>query len=523
MRFRRTANPPRVWSPGESLLVDFSSVNVIALLGALLLAGLAATPFWGMALVAFIVAALGLTQSATYAFLTSSFPRDGGDYIILRRLLSPSVAAVIAFAGSVGSGALFLVVGAWFAARVSVGPVLIASGAALRVPSLVRLGEWMTSPVGLLAAGLVLIAVGAGANLLRLSTVALLGRRALLVGLAATAVLLVCLALSRTQLQSYALRALSVSASVHPRDGVGHGGVDWAALRLLPLVALGFIHPGWSAFLAGEVKLAGRVRAQWWALAGAKGAALLAFAGVVVIVHWLVPPAGFWAALLAVQDPHWLAGAVPRAGHGGVWWLALAGLALAANLWLVLWATGLTLSATRVLLGLSWDGLLPRWVASLDARSGAPARAVGLFAALCAGTLVACWPLGVGGELTTAAVLSAISCGAMGLAAVAFPVARRELYRSSTASPYELLNVPLISILGTASVVFAGYLIASYLSWLHLLGSGRRWPAPLALALVYVGSACLYLCFRWYRRHHEGVDIQMYFHEPAPRDAGGTT
>jgi hypothetical protein len=56
------------------------------------------------------------------------------------------------------------------------------------------------------------------------------------------------------------------------------------------------------------------------------------------------------------------------------------------------------------------------------------------------------------------------------------PFARRELYRESSAAPFELLRVPVISLCGAAFVVFSLFLVGRFVVDERLaLGGGRVW------------------------------------------------
>jgi len=162
---------------------------------------------------------------------------------------------------------------------------------------------------------------------------------------------------------------------------------------------------------------------------------------------------------------------------------------------------------------MSWDRLLPRWMSALDARRGTPVRAILVFSAG-AGAVVllyataSVWQLVLHATLVNL-VTFAVTC----LAATLFPFRRRELYRESTAAPYEFLRVPLITVAGLVFVAFSAYLGIHYLAFGGPSGEVRLTDSLTFVAVVYGAATALYLVFRRHRHGHEGAGAELYYRE----------
>jgi APA family basic amino acid/polyamine antiporter len=331
-------------------------------------------------------------------------------------------------------------------------------------------------------------------------------------------VLVAYFALTRLNVNVSIYRAIVYRALEVGFSRQGHV-VGWdATMALLPVVAFGLIYPGWVAFQSAEVRRVGELRVQMTTIVGAKAAAIL-FALVVLplpIRH--VGEELFGASVyLALNDPASFWQLMPRLfGLPAAPWLSaviLVSLAIAINTWFWAWVPNHTLAASRVMLSMSWDRLLPRWMSVLHPRNGTPVRAILVFSAVSAAVVllysgVSVWQLALHSTLVNLVTFT-VTC----LAAALFPFLHREQYRESTAAPFEVLRVPLVSIAGLVFVAFAVYLGRRYLAFGGPSGDIRLVDTLAFLAAVYGAAAVLYVVFRRYRRRHEGADAEVYYRE----------
>lgn len=519
LRLVRAQDPPTLWSPYDAFLYNVVTTNVAVLIGLPLLAG--ARFFYqtsSIATATLVAGAFCVLEAVVYALLVSSLPRDGGDYVFQSRLLSGAVGTVFAFTGTVMGGVLWVGIAGWFASRVVIGPFLALLAFHTGAPFLGSLARWTMSSAGVVVCGLAVVGWSALMTTRSMATYARVQRIGAAVGFVCLLVLAAYFATTRLSInvsiyRSVLYRALEV--------GYRHGGhaEGWrAALELVPFVAFGLVYPGWAAYQAAEVKDAGRLRSQAFAIIGSK-AAVVALALVVLTLPLRHAGEELFAssAYLALHDPQSFWVLAPRLfGLRAAPWLSvviLVFLAAGLNIWFWLWVPTHALAASRVMLAMSWDRLLPRWFSRLDPRYGTPVRCVAVFSAACllavpAAALLGPVRLAVDGALVHLATFS-VTC----VAALLFPFLRRERYRESTAAPLELAGVPLISLAALGFLVFSVPLMWAYFRLEVSVGG----PAPVDTLLVvgvpYLASLGLYLFFRTYRRRSEGADVDLYFRD----------
>jgi APA family basic amino acid/polyamine antiporter len=523
--FRRAQEPPTVWSPLDSFLYNLMTTNVVVFFGVPFIAGAAFYyPLGSLMLSIVIAGSFCLLEALVYAFLVSTMPRNGGDYTFQSRLLGGVVGATFAFTGVIVGGALWMGIAGWFASRIAVGPIVVVAGHGLHVHAMVVVGDWIMSTAGVVVMGLVAIAWSALDTSWSMRWYARFQRVLMTVGLVAIVVLVGYFALTRLSVNVSTYRAILYKAVEDGYMRHGHAS-GWAAVSsLLPVVAFGLIYPGWVAFQSAEVRRAGEFRVQLSTIVGAKFIAVI-FALVVLplpVKH--VGEELFGASVyLALHDPASFWELLPRLfGLPAAPWLSYVGLtclALAVNAWFWAWVPNHTLAASRVILAMSWDHLLPPWFARLHPRHGTPVRAVAVFSGLSCLVVLTYSSLGVWRLALHATLVNLISFAVTCLAAALFPFVRREQYRESTAAPFELLRVPLVSIAGVAFLAFAGFLVSRYIDYNGPSGELGLTDTLAFLVPLYALTVCLYVVSRRYRRGHEGADIEVYYREPSPAPA----
>jgi amino acid transporter len=294
--------------------------------------------------------------------------------------------------------------------------------------------------------------------------------------------------------------------------------VGWeATLDLLPVVAFGLIYPGWVAFHAAEVRDVGDLRTQLATIVGAK---VISIGFALVLLPLPLKHLGeelFGSSVyLALADPASFWQLAPRLfGLPNVPWLGpiiLICLAVAVNTWFWTWIPNHALAASRVMLAMSWDRLLPRWLSHLHPRFGTPVNAVLVFSCVCSVAVLlyafrGVWRLAIHGTLVNLMAFT-VTCAAAAL----FPFLRRELYRESTAGPFEVFRIPVITVAALAFVAFSAFLLTRYLAFSGSLGL-ESWETILTIASMCGVSLALHLLFRRYRHRHEGADLEIVYRE----------
>lgn len=519
LRFRRAQEPPTVWSPLDAFFYNLVTTNMTVFFGVPFIAGAAFYfPLRSLMLAIVIAGVFCIIEALVYAFLVSSMPRNGGDYTFQSRLLPGPIGAMFAFAGIVVGGALWMGIAAWFASRVAVGPFLVLLGRGVHVEAIATAGDWVMSTPGLILLGLLATTWSAVTTSWSMRVYARLQRTLMAIGLVSFVVLLVYFALTRLDVNVSTYRVVLYRALEVGFRRQGHVSGWHATIELLPVVAFGLIYPGWVAFQSAEIRRAGELRVQLSTIVGAK---LVAVAFALVVLPLPIRHVGeelFGASVyLAVHDPASFWALMPRLfGLPAAPWLSaviLVNLALAINAWFWAWVPNHTLAASRVMLAMSWDRRLPRWMSDLHPRNGTPVKAILVFSCLCCVVVLLYSGLGVWRLALHGTLVNLIAFAVTSLAAALFPFLHREQYRESTAAPYELLRIPLISIAGAVFLGFATFLLSRYLEY-----GGPSRELGLTDTVVFIVPAyglalCLYAIFSRYRHTHEGADVELYYRE----------
>jgi len=163
---------------------------------------------------------------------------------------------------------------------------------------------------------------------------------------------------------------------------------------------------------------------------------------------------------------------------------------------------------------MSSDRILPRWVGHLHSTTKAPVKAITLFSVLCVApcavyAFTSYWRL----TLNTVALVNILAFAVTCATGALFPFLRRELYRETAASRYELFGVPVITLAGSAFVGFTVWIVVRYTVDFGLsLGLGLAVPIVTTL-ILYAASFGVYLVSGLYRRARRGTELAVWFTE----------
>jgi amino acid transporter len=185
-------------------------------------------------------------------------------------------------------------------------------------------------------------------------------------------------------------------------------------------------------------------------------------------------------------------------------------LLLSINAWWLGWVGTLTLEATRCMFSVSFDRLLPAWVADVKTRFRVPVYAILLsFATNIIFVLlfnyirefsgfwlnVVIWGMYV--QLTTV------------IAAVLWPYRRKDLFEASAAARYKWLMIicGIVYIVASLGILYL-YVVPPYGEW---YGTAN---VPSFLWLIGMAAAhfLLYTYYK-YKRRKEGIDLEFVFKE----------
>lgn len=466
-----------------------------------------------------------------FALLASSMPRVGGDYVWVSRILSPPLGLISNLAmilSSLGGAAFF----AKFFSVFALGPVLVALGT---LASNATLSSWGSS----FSSDNLWILVASMAMVVLQSAVLIRGTKAtfrwqnsfFFIAMGGTLLaFLVLLVGNQTDFfahfsslnQSFGGGdANAVIAAANAQNAAPDLGNLNATLPTLFSIEGFMMWNFWSVYMSGELKSASNRGRQLTIMFGA-----LFWDGLLLILGatLLFRLTGYNFVFALNTSPN-SAYAIPS----GPFYHFLAALVFNNPLLTVLivgsflfWSLPSMIANTfmpiRSLFAWSFDRLLPERLADVNDRTHSPVPAIITANVIVAALLV--WSI-VSSQFQILLGLI-VECGVLaviivGVAAIAFPIRRPDLYKASPAN-LSLLGIPVIQIVGVISIViFAGLgLISTQYPALVMGGdSGNAWWIPaFFIALIVIGAALYYV--PRFLRAREGVDIDFVYKELPP-------
>jgi amino acid transporter len=508
----------RVWYPLDAFLYNMMVMNVLMGFALAFMTSYMIYPGGSWVLATGLSLVFCGAEALVYAYLAACMPRSGGEYYFQARILSTGIGSVFCFSAIVLGGTMWVAVTGWCAAHLAVGPLLAALGVAFHSPALLHAAKTVQGSWGVLLLSIVVIAWSAVAIVLGMGTYARLQR----VFWLAAGVLMVAVVVAL--LRAGDLGSLPVfreATALAARLGYApsRGSVAAQTLAIIPLASYMLVYAGWSTQQAGETRDASRLRAQVWIILGAMVGSAVLSALVGGLVAFKFGPRVLGAgAFLFFEHPDQM----PLPTVPFLWW---ADISTAARVFAVVvaiffnalfWmnAPNCTLAASRVLMAMSSDRILPRWVGHLHSTTRAPVKAITLFSVLCLAPCViyaftSYWRL----TLNTVALVNIVAFAVTCATGAAFPYMRPELYRESAASRHEVLRIPVITLAGAAFVFFTMWVVARYaLDFGLSLGLGLVLPIATTFVL-YAVSLGVYLVSGLYRRARAGTELEVWFTE----------
>src|SRR3984893_17140703 len=449
-----------------------------------------------------------------FALLGASMPRVGGDYVWVSRVLSPPLALISNLCMIMG-GLLGAAYFAKFFAVFAVGPALVAGGSLAHNNTLISWGtnfetnhSWM---------------IGAALFMVLLQTVILIfGTKAtfrwqngaFLIAMIGIIVAFIALAVaSRSGFDAN-------FAKLNKSFGGGAAGNVNAPVPTLFSIQGFMMWNFWSVYMSGELKSASNRRRQLTVMIGALVFdVVLLIIGVVLLFH------------VAGYNFVYAANAAPKA-YGipsGPFYPFLAALSVNVPVITVIilgcflfWSLPSMIANTfmpiRSLFAWSFDRLMPEKLADVNPRTHSPIRAIVLVNVIIAGLTI--WSVYsnvfqlVLGLIVLAGCLAVVIVGA---AAIALPLRRPDLYRSSPAN-VKFLGIPVLFIVAPLSIgIFVALAIVStqYPALVMNGNTANFWWIPAWFGGLIVGGALLYYIPKWIRGR-QGINVGFVYKELPP-------
>ncbi len=446
----------------------------------------------------------------TYALMSITIPRFGGDYMYVGRVLHPAVGFLSSW-NWVFWLCFWIGFGAYSFVTVGLSGLLTALGLALQAPGFLEVSRWIANPPVTFLIGTVVILGVAFLVSLGLAFFLHAQRWTFFVAVLATVVMMVTL--GSTSHEAFVMRfnealgpLLNSPDPYHEviarvRDGLVY--TPGSLRSILAVIPAAFLVLPWtigSAFITPELKEV--QRSQIWGMLGALffvsvitvllGGLLLHVAGPELLValatqgsdaHAL-PLHPYFSDLtyLLIQNPVLLLVA-------GIGFLCMGWMYMAQNM----------INNSRILLSWASDGYVPPILGHIHPRLRSPLPAI-LAVCLASEAFLAILTFSPSLRLLSSILALTLSVAMVGLSAAILPYRRPQLFAASPAG-WKVAGVPLLSLLGIGTLGLVGVVDGYY-----LLDSryGANSASSLGfIAMVLIGGLCYYLVakrMRWGER-----------------------
>lgn len=542
--FTRTASGlVRRISTLDIFLGGMAFINVAA--SALILTwGIIVFPYADMLMGLLISIPLCAIVNLAYVFLTASMPRSGGDYVFMSRIINPAVGFVMNFNLTFWFiswwGLTAYIVPTWF-----LGPMFAAIGVATGNTTWLSYAHWFaTNPLAIILVGAIivlinwLVFVGPVQNYFRVQRVLVP------IGLIAAFIVIGLIAVTGSAGFVGAWNQLAAASGTLNYTQVIAQATS-AGWPLNPTTTLfdtiGFAsvvgqYTIWSycsTYFAGEIKSAHSVKTLAIGMVGSCVATtLILFAIVAASLHTFGRE--FLAAASYLYNIAYYGQVAPfpvqPLFHAFGFLLTtsvplIIFLAIAFTSYIYLWYASVTLQPTRSIFAWAFDGLAPRWMASVSKRWRSPSVAVTVVALIgFVWVILYALPTTTIGVYTLnyLAYLMTFLTVAVGMfAAIIFPWAKKEIYDVSPVKKYKIGGFPVVSLVGIIGFAWVVFICYTFLVMpiYGLVGPyyARLGPIPV-IALIPVEIAIgiiLYYVARWNRKR-KGIDISLAYKEVPP-------
>jgi amino acid transporter len=537
---RRSSGLVRVMSPSSAFVYNILTMGLIfpwtylwapgALPGGRLVEGI---------LLAMI---LEIPIALAYVWLSTAFPRTGGDYVFQSRVLGGGLAFTLVFSGFVIWILQWVALSGWLLATLGFAPLFLGLGASFGSTAFIDLAAWFTTPFGIIVTSIanaliaLLILATGFRNYVRLQRVMWV---AILVSFGTMLVVLATTAASGVPARLDAFSAAIGGSSTFTADAIAAAQAaeidlnpPFSLLATLLIAPIAWTSLQWATYSSqqnGEIKSAGSFRNQAFIIVGA-----LVVTGLLLAVLAFVLERAVGSQFLYVAGSGYWSGVAEASLAGSYLWPNILATAIANSpLVTLLIAAGFILNGhqivhncyigmTRVMVAMSLDRLLPEWVSRVSERFHTPVNAhVAYFlASIPVIWLYNTFAYGEGdGQVTWTSLTLGVTfaCGyvfvATALAGALMPFRAKAAYEASPGSKYTLGGVPLVTLVGLLGS-------ATGLTFLILFLTNEQLGLTSQLAYAVVGGVLLFSA-AWYFvaktvRRNRGINVSYAFREIPP-------
>ncbi len=471
--------------------------------------------------------------AVVYAGLASAMPRTGGDYIFQSRTLGSWIGFAIVATMIITFFLQWQALGGWLTAILGLSPLFTGLGLSMNSAQLLNLGVWFTTPTGIWITTAVASTVAA-AILIKSFAWFVKAQWIMWYGFLLSFVVMTVMFLV-TPTSSFIASFSQASSVVSP--GVGNGTSDYYHFVITQAVSNGFLPVaglslvgtllvvpvaltslGWVGYAqeqAGEIQGAQSLRNQLFINLGG---GLFSTVLMMILAYALVNTVG----------QGWLSAASFNSANMPIapWFSTLAAVLTKNPAIVFLMIIGILLNAiqvvfnviigwTRVAVAMSIDGVLPKFLSKVNARTHTPVNAHVVFLILGGFVMGYVYNFVPGYTNYTLAVTAVATVMYIGtaLGGAIFPRVRREIYQNSPIAKYKIGSIPVITVCGVIAAVFSLYMLFDYLT-VPFLGVASATSEEIMFA-IFLGWVAYYFVRRWWLRK-KGIDLELAYKEIPP-------
>jgi amino acid transporter len=493
---------------------------------------------WGILLAMVLEVPIALS----YVWLSTAFPRTGGDYVFQSRVFGGGIAFTLVFSGFVIWILQWVALSGWLLATLGFAPLFLGLAASTGNSSLVEISTWFTTPVGILitsianAAVALVILVSGFRNYIRLQRVMWVG---ILLAFGTMLLVLITTPAADVPGRLDAFSAAIGGSATFTADATAAAtgaGIElnpaFSLLATLLIAPIAWTSLQWATYSSqqnGEIKSAGSFRDQAYIIVGS-----LILTGLLLALLAYVLENTVGTEFLYVAGAGYWSGVGEATLAGSYLWPNIIATALANNVIVTLLiAFGFILNGhqivhncyigmTRVMVAMSFDRLLPELVSRVSERLHTPVNAhvIYFLASIPVIWLYNNFAYGEGDDAinwTSITLGVTFSCGyvfiATALAGALLPFRAKAAYDASPGAKYTFGGVPLVTIIGllgsAAGVAFL---------YMFLLSPELGINSQLGYAVVggiLLFAAAWYLIAKQVRRS-SGINVDYAFKEIPP-------
>lgn len=497
--------------------INFTSIGL--LLAFLIWLGPAFYPGINMVWSTIICVIFLIPLSLVFGYLASAMPRSGGDYVYVSRVLGPAWGMMSNFNmtmwwffyGGVPSA---------FLARYGLAPFFRTLGIFSNNPSLIDIGNWFASPIGMFIFGVLLITLLVVVFSVGLKTFFRVQNVLIIFAIIST-VLSILVFFGKSQADFFtAFNQFIGPLSGHPDAAayVLQAGKDAGfvvepfslrnTLLAMTWIYLNLSFMSSSAYIGGEVKDARRL--QLWSM---PATVLIVGLGVLLTVLLVGNVIGYeFLGALGNVDPTTLGmSSTPLytelasylSGNLVVAFLITFGFIF----WSYAWLPGQILNGSRNILAYSIDGLFPAWFREVHPKLHTPVPALATMGVMSIIALAVyvftpyfATLVGIFGFILSFIMVS--------LAAILLPYRQPDVFETSSVNQ-RIGNLPVISIIGFLSLVSC-----VFFAWVFLNDPNAGMTRPMVIfnVVVFLSGLVVYYVAKWVQARR-GVDVSLSYKE----------